>query len=792
MRHYRIIATIALLIAFARPAFAQEATVEGTVHDALERPLAGATVALQGPDGKTIAKTISDSNGHFTFPGVAAGTYAVVATKADYETATAIVQAGTSGSATADLVLPAAKALNLAVYAKKLDVARNRLNPETGANAYGIDSQAIQNMPQGENTPVNQVLLHAPGVAEDSAASGLMHVRGEHANVQYRINGILLPDTISGFGQVVPSSIIDRIQLIDGALPAQYGFRTAGIVDIQTKSGVFNPGGSVDLYGGTNGTILPSFQYGGSAGAVNYFLAGSYLSSDQGIEGPTPAYQPLHDHTDQSKGFGYFSWLLNPTNRLNLVLGSSVSQFQVPNNPNQTTCQWPGAAVPCNPVINGSQAPTVSSSKLNINQREENYFETLALQGTNGDFGYQLAPYARQSLLHYVPDKVGELEFNGVASNVLRTNVATGLQGDASYSLSESHTLRSGFLAQQEFAVSNATQTVFPTNPDGSVSSYIPESIVDNHTKSATLSGVYLQDEWKLAEKLTMNYGARYDVSDAYLYESQLSPRLGFVYQQSSITTLHAGYMRTFTPPPVELVAPSTIAKFNGTTNQPAVPTDDPVKSESADVYDAGVSFKLSNEFTLGWDNYYKDVQNLLDEGQFGPALVLTPFNYARGQIYGSELSASYAGKQTSAYANFAWSVAEGTKIESSQFVIDPLVVAYTQHHYIHLDHDQTYTASAGYSYLIVEGTRFGFDGLYGSGLRSGFANTSHLPNYEVVNFWVTQHLKVIDAKGADLRFTVLNLFDEVYELRNGTGVGVGAPQFGARIGFYAGITKPF
>jgi outer membrane receptor protein involved in Fe transport len=619
----------------------------------------------------------------------------------------------------------------------------------------------------------------------------VMHIRGEHANVQYRINGILLPDTINGFGQVVPTSIIDRIELIDGALPAQYGFRTAGIIDIQTKSGAFNPGGSVDVYGGTNGTIQPSFDYGGSAGSFNYFVTGSNLSSNQGIEGPTAAYQPLHDHTEQSKGFGYFSWLLNPTNRLNLVVGSSVSLFQVPNNPNQATCGWT-STTPCNPVINGNPAASKSSASLNINQKEENYFATLALQGTNGDYDYQLAPYARQSSLHYVPDQIGELEFDGVAADVLRTNLATGLQGDVGYRANASHTVRSGFLAQNEQAVNNSTQTVFQVNPDGTLASNVPVSITDNHSKSANLYGVYVQDEWRLNTDLTMNYGARYDVSDAYRYETQASPRLGFVYKASTITTLHAGYAKTFTPPPVELIAPSSIAKFNGTSQQPGVTQDDLVKSESADDYDVGVIFKFTNEYTLGWDNYYKDVQHLLDEGQFGPALVLTPFNYRKGYIYGSELSQSYVTPRIDSYLNLAYSVAMGTQIESAQFNFSPDELAYIQNHYIHLDHDQTYTASAGISYLVMTDTRIGVDGLYGSGLRNGFANTTHLPDYGVINFVVKQHLHMVDAKGVDVRFVVQNVFDESYELRDGTGVGVGAPQFGPRAGYYAGITKPF
>jgi outer membrane receptor protein involved in Fe transport len=40
------------------------------------------------------------------------------------------------------------------------------------------------------------------------------------------------------------------------------------------------------------------------------------------------------------------------------------------------------------------------------------------------------------------------------------------------------------------------------------------------------------------------------------------------------------------------------------------------------------------------------------------------------------------------------------------------------------------------------------------------------------------------------VRFDIVNLFDKIYELRDGSGIGVFAPQFGARRGFYAGISQ--
>ncbi|HEY9512261.1 MAG TPA: TonB-dependent receptor, partial [Rhodanobacter sp.] len=133
-----------------------------------------------------------------------------------------------------------------------LDQARNALSPDTGTSQYVIDHRTIVQLPLGASTPMNQVLLQAPGVVQDS--HGGLHVRGDHANLQYRINGVIIPESIGGFGQSLDARMVDNVKLLDGALPAQYGLRTAAVVDITTKSGHdLGTGGSVGITGGSNG-----------------------------------------------------------------------------------------------------------------------------------------------------------------------------------------------------------------------------------------------------------------------------------------------------------------------------------------------------------------------------------------------------------------------------------------------------------------------------------------------------------------------------------------------------------
>ena len=200
----------------------------------------------------------------------------------------------------------------------QLNEAREAIVPELGATRYKIDKSQIATELRGSNAPFNEVILRMPGAAQDSF--GQLHVRGEHANLQYRINDVLIPEGISGFGQELDSRFAQTVSLITGSLPAQFGFRTAGIVDVHTKDGVLSPGGSVSLYGGAQDTIRPSLEYGGSSGKFSYYMIGSFNQNNLGIENPTNSHNAIHDDTTQYKGFAYLSYLIDDTSRITLTL----------------------------------------------------------------------------------------------------------------------------------------------------------------------------------------------------------------------------------------------------------------------------------------------------------------------------------------------------------------------------------------------------------------------------------------------------------------------------------------
>ena len=677
------------------------------------------------------------------------------------------------------------------VIAQRLNEARINIEPQIGASTYTMTPAAIQNLPEAQNTQFDNAILQMPGVDQDNLANGGLHIRNEHLNVQYRIDGVIIPDGVSFFGQDLSLRFVQSTTLITGSLPAEYGLRTAGIIDIQSKNGLFNPGGSVEMYGGSYNTLNPSMEAGGAVDGYNYFVTGNYNQGINGINDVTSKYYQIHDDTEQDHAFAYVDKILGPNDKISVMYGQFNGVFQIPNNPGQAT--FPDIS-----AINNTPISAFNSSNLTEVQVEGSQFGAVSFLYSEGPLDFQVSDITKYSLLHYYPDLFGDLAFNGIGQNAGRTSLANNLQAEGTYRLTPNHTMRGGILVTAEHVTANTNSAVLDqiaTDSSGNpIYATTPTYIQAGSAKTSFTYSAYLQDEWKALPKVTVNYGARFDVVNGYTQGSQLSPRVNMVWQATPTTTFHAGYARYFTPPPQELVSTTNLALYANTTAAPAVTQNSPIQNESANYLDIGVKQQAFTRLTVGLDGYYKFANNLLDEGQFGAPIVLTPFNYKIGINKGVELTTDYNIGNFSFYGNLAIANQLAKGIESSQFNFSPSDLLSADGGLVNTDHSQLKTESAGVAYLW-RGTRFSADLVAGSGLRTANGvtyNGGTVPSYQQVNLGISHVFPASFGGPVTVRVAIINLLDQIYLLRSMTGVGEFSNQYGPRRSVYLGVKKEF
>jgi outer membrane receptor protein involved in Fe transport len=690
------------------------------------------------------------------------------------------------------------------VLGKRLQAVGQAIEPQIGASTYTVTSSEIDTQPGGENNTLNQVLLQMPGVTQDAESAGGIHVRNEMQPVEFRINGIPLPTGLSFFGQGLSPRFASSMTLITGALPAEYGLATSGIVDIETKNGLFTPGGEITMYGGSYATLHPSAEYGGSVDGYNYYVSSDLLSTDHGIDGVTPSLNQLHDQSLSQHAFVYLDKIIDANNRVTTILSQFSGSFQIPNNP--ATPVFPGIG-----FLSGIPASAFDPAALNETQTETSSFGVLSYLHSSPAVDFRISGFSKYSTLDFHHDpSLADIVFNGVAQDASLGSFANGAEIDLVTRIVGDHTLRSGLLVEAERFSSNTRSFVLAqdgTNAFGPTfgstpATSTPTEIDASIAKTGWTYSAWLQDEWKVAPDLTMNYGVRFDDINQFAVGSQVSPRLNAVWQATPTTALHAGYAHLFTAPPFQLGPSENLAQFNnlngsGLTTSGATPStaNSPVKAERADLFDVGVGQELFDHFKIGVDAYYKFSRDGIDFGQFGAPIITIPFNYRIVANHGVELTTRYDAGPFTYYGNLAIARQRAKGIVSGQFNFAPADLVTVDTIGIETDHSQLMTASAGLSYLWRD-TRFAVDVLAGTGARTtqldGPINGASLPSWEQVNLSIARRIETASVGALKLRFDVINLLDESYLLRSSTSIGAFAPAFALRRSFFAGVSKEF
>ena len=327
------------------------------------------------------------------------------------------------------------------VTATQLDDARSSIQPSLGASRYEFTPGVIDAIPQGEQAPLNQVLLRAPGVAQDSF--GQIHVRGDHGNLQYRLDGVQLPEGLSLFSNALATQYARNMSLITGALPAQYGFRTAGVVDITLKSGTTDPGAEATMIGGSRDYLQPSLHLRRPLGRDRLLRrpASSCTTASASRTRRRPT-SPIHDDTDQWHALGKVTGIIDEQTRRQLhrrrlqARASRSPTIPTRRRPSPSPAR-PTSTAPCSTSASG-RTPTSASLSLQKHYR----VGRLPALGLHALFEPRLQ--ARSVRRPDVQRHRAVVEPHEPRRSACRATAA-GRSLD-------NHTLRGGFLVQREHA----------------------------------------------------------------------------------------------------------------------------------------------------------------------------------------------------------------------------------------------------------------------------------------------------------------------------------------------------
>ena len=334
---------------------------------------------------------------------------------------------------------------------------------------------------------------------------------------------------------------------------------------------------------------------------------------------------------------------------------------------------------------------------LNENQFEQSYLGVAALQRSINGADVQLSYFTPLQQRAFRPRYVGDLIFNGVASDVYRSSLANGVtERHRLPAQRRPHTARRLTAAHRKDA-GDQHQCGLPSMPPAAPVD-APFTIVDPSNRLGYTVGAL-----SCRTNGGSPTGSRSTPASVSISIGNISPSISSV--RASASPGSRSTARRFTPAtracsrrPRRCSPRRPIWRWSpNTTQQPSVPIDDPVRAERADVYDVGVVQQILPGLEAGVDAYYKKATNLIDDGQFGAAYVLTAFNYAQGENAGVELSTKYKSGSFQAYGNLAVARADSDQPVSNQFLFDnatPLAdlgglteFQYLQTHWVFTDH---------------------------------------------------------------------------------------------------------
>ena len=759
-------------------------TIAGYVQNADLRRVAQATVELRDQEGTLVTSEVTTDTGEFTLGVPNDGVFSVQAVQDTYRSEHVVITVGQEEPIPIVLTLTETKDIALKIVAPLL-----LIKPNSSSETYSVSRKDIESLPRGNNLALQDVLLTIPGAAYGSLKQ--VHIRQDHANLQFRIDGVPIPDTVtSQFSDLLSPRVWERADITLGGMEAQYGNRTAAVIDITSKSGTKPGFGSVGVFGGSNETLLPSFEYGGTAGdRFRYYVMNNYQTTNRAIDPPTLGQSIFHGRGETNQTFLRGDYQVNNRNNVTWLLMNSVANSQIPTRPGQE---------PNEEIVELIQDHTdsgftpVASEKIDENQEENNQYSHLVWRhDMDAKQFVSVAGYFRHSRATFTTDPYNILAYTSddaepfSAGNQDRWAFAGGVRVDYTHALNPRHLIKAGFQLDRTMSRNKTRLSVFARQEEEEEDHEEEEEEEEAHehghgaepaggvlTRNADRRNVgyreefWFQDQFTPNEHWTMNLGLRVDHIHGYVEAFQVSPRLGVTYTPNDRHAFHVFYGRLFTPPNLEAL-PFQVLNLEGTTAQPEHLANVKTKPERSHYFEIGSTHAVGTKLVVQVTGYYKVNTNQADAHQFNTTPMLNYFAFERGWQRGIDFSVNAKLTDTlTARGNVAWGQCKGYGLQSGHFLLhEPELEDIESSGGVFCDHSQTMTSSAVVTYRPFPNTTVTGQMLFGSGLRStppgGRTNSGHADSNTTYNLSLTHVLPF--GKKQKLLFAVdaINLFDQ-------------------------------
>jgi hypothetical protein len=296
--------------------------VKGWVQYEDLRKVGQVVVHVRDQEGQIVSQSVTNDAGEFSVAVPTDGAYSVSALQGTLRTEYVILRGDAAPTEPLTLTLVPSVELALEVVAP-LPPLQYKATSET----YSLTRKEIETLPRGNNIDLPDLLATIPSAAQGALKQ--VHIRQDHANVLFRIDGVPIPDTVSTtFTDVLTPRAWERVDIILGGLEAQYGNRSAAVIDITGKSGTKPGYGSLQMFGGSNRTLNPSLEYGGTIGEkFRYYVLNSYTSTNRGIDPPTLGHSVFHDQNERNQTYLRGDYQHDNRNAFTWLFLNSVAKY---------------------------------------------------------------------------------------------------------------------------------------------------------------------------------------------------------------------------------------------------------------------------------------------------------------------------------------------------------------------------------------------------------------------------------------------------------------------------------